>query len=208
MIKQSTVWVMILIFIAGCIVVLAQGKPHARKTAHRTHAHIKTASEQNIQEYVELLRGNMRQDKAEIMGAMMALDRSDAAKFWPIYGEYDAELTRIDNLKRDNIQEYARNYTQLADEKADELIKKAMGYQKQRAQLLEKYYDRVKESLGAITAARFAQIENQLLMIIDLQITSGLPVVSQPAVPQSAVPVVSQSAQPVVPQTAQAVVSH
>jgi hypothetical protein len=37
----------------------------------------------------------------------------------------------------------------------------------------------VKQSLGAITAARFVQIEHQLLLIIDLQIISRLPVVGK-----------------------------
>lgn len=38
-----------------------------------------------------------------------------------------------------------------------------------------KYYGRVKVSVGSIEAARFLQIEDQLLAIIDLQITSNLP---------------------------------
>jgi hypothetical protein len=44
---------------------------------------------------------------------------------------------------------------------------------------LAKTYDRIKQAIGAITAARFAQVENQLLLIIDLQIASSLPVVGQ-----------------------------
>jgi hypothetical protein len=35
----------------------------------------------------------------------------------------------------------------------------------------------MKQQLGAITAVRFAQVENQLLLLIDLKITSSLPVV-------------------------------
>ena len=63
--------------------------------------------------------------------------------------------------------------------KADELIQKAMSYRKQRSELLAKYYERVKQALGGITAARFVQVEDQLLLIIDLQIDSSLPVVGQ-----------------------------
>jgi len=33
--------------------------------------------------------------------------------------------------------------------------------------------------LGGVTAARFIQIEDQLLLIIDLQIDSSLPIVGQ-----------------------------
>jgi hypothetical protein len=67
----------------------------------------------------------------------------------------------------------------MTDEKADELIQNAVSYRKQRAELLAKYYGRVKDALGAVTAARFAQIEDQLLLIIDLQIASSLPIVGE-----------------------------
>lgn len=52
-------------------------------------------------------------------------------------------------------------------------------YQKERSELLAKTYDRVKQAVGAVTAARFVQVEHQLLLIIDLQITSSLPVVAR-----------------------------
>jgi hypothetical protein len=137
------------------------------------------AQEKNLQVYVDLLRKDVRQQKAEIMGAIMALSADDAAKFWPIYSEYDVELTRLNDQRVENIKEYARTYSQMTDEKADELIQKSLAYQKQRGELLAKTYDRVKQAVGAVTAARFAQVEHQLLLIIDLQIASSLPVVGQ-----------------------------
>ena len=133
----------------------------------------------NLQVYVDLLRKDVRQQKAEIMGAVMVLSADDAAKFWPIYSEYDVELTKLNDQRVENIKEYARTYNAMTDEKADELIRKSLAYQKQRAELLATTYDRVKQAVGAITAARFAQVEHQLLLIIDLQIVSSLPVVEQ-----------------------------
>jgi len=137
------------------------------------------ADNQNIQEYVELLRSDVRQQKAEIMGSVMQLSAGDAAKFWPLYSEYDTELTKLNDLRSANIREYTRTYGQMTDDKADELIQKAMAYDKQRSELLTKYYDRVKQSLGGITAARFVQVEHQLLLIVDLRIASELPIVGQ-----------------------------
>jgi len=137
------------------------------------------AQDKNLQAYIDLLRTNVRQQKAEIMGAVMLLSTDDAAKFWPIYAEYDAELTKLNNQRVENIKEYARNYTQMTDDKANELIQKSLAYQKQRSELFAGTYDRVKQAVGGVTAARFAQIENQLLLIIDLQIASSLPIVGQ-----------------------------
>ena len=137
----------------------------------------KTPEALNIKEYINLLREDVSAEKAKLLGAVMQFDAEDAAKFWPIYREYDSELKKIDDMKAANILEYSRSYNALTDEKADELIKTAMSYQKQRDELLGKYYEQVKQQLGAVTAARFVQVEHQLLTIIDLEIASSLPVV-------------------------------
>ena len=137
------------------------------------------AQKKNIEAYIDLLRKGVRQQKAEIMGAVMVLSADESAKFWPIYSEYDAELIKLNDQRVANINEYARAYDRMTDEKADDLIQKSLAYQKERAELLAKTYDRVKQAVGAITAARFVQVEHQLLLIIDLQIASSLPVVAQ-----------------------------
>ena len=133
----------------------------------------------NTDVYIALMRRNVRQEKAEIMGAVMLLNAQASAKFWPIYSEYDTELSKLNNQRVENIKEYALNYNQMTDEEADKLIQNAMSYRKQRAELFAKTYDKLKQALGAINAARFAQVEEQLLLIIDLQIDTALPVVGQ-----------------------------
>jgi hypothetical protein len=137
------------------------------------------AQKKNIDVYIALMRRDVRQEKAEIMGSMMVLSAEDAAKFWPIYSAYDAELTKLNDQRVENIKEYALNYDQMTDEEADKLVQKSMAYRKQRAELFANTYDKVKQALGATTAARFAQVEDQLLLLIDLQIVSRLPVVGQ-----------------------------
>jgi flagellar biosynthesis chaperone FliJ len=165
--QQKAAWILVLLLVAFPSAVLAQAGVAPN------------SDPQNIQAYIALLRSNVRQQKAEMMGAVMQLSAADAAKFWPIYDEYDKELTKLNDLRVANIQEYANTYDQMTDEKADELIQKAMAYRKQRFELLAKYYERVKQALGGITAARFLQVEDQLLLLIDLQIDSSLPVVGQ-----------------------------
>jgi len=137
------------------------------------------AQKKNVQAYIELMRRNVRQDKAEIMGSVMALNAQDAAKFWPIYSDYDTQLAKLNDQRVQNITEYTQSYNDMTDEKADGLIHKAMEFQKQRAELFAATYEKLKQALGATTAARFAQVEHQLLLIIDLQIDAALPVVGQ-----------------------------
>ncbi len=110
------------------------------------------------------------------MNEVMQLDLDQSAKFWPIYRDYDAELSKVNDLRVANIEDYSKNYNNMTDAKADELVHNAMMYQKQRAEVLAKYYEIMKQSLGSVTAARFIQVEYQLLLIIDLQIASALPI--------------------------------
>lgn len=178
--NQAAGWLSFLVIFAFPPATGPQNNAQAAKSEKQaTAASSSDAQDKNIQEYIELLRANVRQEKAQIMGAVMQLSADDAAKFWPIYAEYNTELTKINDQRVANIQEYARSYSQLTDEKADELVQNAMGYQKMRSELLAKYYDRVKQALGGITAARFLQVESQLLLIIDLQIDSSLPLVGE-----------------------------
>jgi hypothetical protein len=178
--KQTAAWILALTLLVFVPAASAQDKTQPNKTGAQTSTSPGAdAQRKNIQEYINLLRSDVQQQKAEMMGAVMQLSAADAAKFWPIYSEYDAELTKVNDLRAANIQEYARTYSAMTDAKADELIQNALVYEKQRSELLAKYYDRVKQALGAITAARFVQVEHQLLLIIDLKVASSLPIVGQ-----------------------------
>ena len=170
---------------ALCVVPLLVAYPGRAQTKSQGSENTAAASpeadarEKNLKVYIDLLRADLKQQKNEIMGAVMLLSAEDATKFWPIYSEYDTELGKLNDQRVANIKEYARTYNQMTDQKADELIQKSLTYQKQRSELLAKTYERVKQALGAITAARFAQVENQLLLLIDLQIDESLPIVGQ-----------------------------
>jgi hypothetical protein len=65
------------------------------------------AQMKNLDAYIDLLRKNAKQQK-EIMGSVMVLSAADAAKFMPIYSEYDKELTKLNDQRAENIKEYAR----------------------------------------------------------------------------------------------------
>ena len=178
--KYSAITFAVFACLASTSAVFAQDSVPAQDSVSAQAPATKGASapdaEQNINEYIDLMRKDVRSQKSAIMDTVMQLDLDQAAKFWPIYRDYDAELKKLNDLRVANIKEYAKFYNDLTDAKADELMRNAISYQQQRMELLTKYYDRVKESLGGVTAARFLQVEHQLLLIIDLQIDSSLPI--------------------------------
>jgi hypothetical protein len=131
----------------------------------------------NLRAYVELLRADVRAQKVAFITELMEFTPAEDKAFWPIYRAYDAELSVINTERVSGIEEYARNYGTVSDALADKLAIKALELEGRRTALKEKYYTRLKTALSATTAARFLQLENQLLMIIDLQIAAALPIV-------------------------------
>jgi hypothetical protein len=175
MFNKRTAGLAVIAFLLPVAASPAQDTAPPQKPPAKAAAKPVAPNAQNIDAYIKLLRKDVRSQKSAVMSEVMQLDPDEAAKFWPIYRDYDAELTKVNDLRIANIKEYSDSYNQMTDAKADELIHNAMNYQKQRAELLAKYYERMKQELGAVTAARFAQVEYQLLLVIDLQIASALP---------------------------------
>src|SRR6267378_2588068 len=79
----------------------------------------------------------------------MQFNDSDATKFWPIFQQYDAELTTIGDGRMKLIVDYARNYENLTNEQADALMSKAFELEAQRAILKKKFFDKMKAQLSA-----------------------------------------------------------
>jgi hypothetical protein len=155
----------------------AQGtKPAAAKPETKPAA-TDDSRDMNLRAYVELLRSDVRSQKVAILSEMMGFSEPEDAKFWPMYREYDAELSKINDDRVTLIQEYAKNYDQMTDAVADRIARGVLDLEGRRHALKLKYYDRFKTALSPKTAARFLQVENQLLMILDLQISAALPVV-------------------------------
>lgn len=133
--------------------------------------------EANLTAYVELLRSDVRAQKVAFLTELMEFTETEDAAFWPIYREYDFELSKLADEQVAMIKEYAANYGSVSDALADSLARKAIDIERRRNALLERYYDRVKTSLSPKTAVRFLQVEHQLLLLIDLQIAAMLPIV-------------------------------
>ena len=107
----------------------------------------------------------------------MDFTEAEDAKFWPVYREYEAELVKINDDRIALIMEYAAHYEKLTDEVADRLARGALDLEGRRNALKARYYDRFKTVVSPKTAARFLQVENQILLILDLQIAASLPIV-------------------------------
>jgi len=131
----------------------------------------------NLTAYAELLRSDVRAQKVSIITQVMDFTEAEDTAFWPIYREYDVEMSKLGDERVALIAEYAKEYEKLTDALADKLATKALDLEARRQAVKAKCFERVKTALSPRKALRFLQVEHQLLLLIDLQISASLPVV-------------------------------
>ena len=149
----------------------------AHEASEPKQASEKETTTLNLTAYAELLRSDVRAQKVAIITEVMHFTEAEDAAFWPIYREYDLEMAKLGDERVALIAEYASNYSTLTDPIAEKLASKALDLEARRQALKSKYFDRFKTALSPRTALRFLQVEHQLLLLIDLQISAALPIV-------------------------------
>jgi len=165
------------VLLAGTTLLAQSANREATQPVGLGKAQASANEDLNIRAYIQLLRTDVRKQLSEIMGQVMRLDADQAAKFWPIYREYESERTAIGDQIVSLLKNYADHYDNMTDAVADQLANQLLSIERQRNDLKKKYYERVKSGLDAITAARFLQVENQLEKLADLQMAAQLPVI-------------------------------
>jgi len=133
--------------------------------------------QRTIDQDVDLLRKDVRSQKKQIIAANLQLTDKEAEKFWPLYDQYTAELVKINDEKYAVIKEYATNYDTLTDDQAVALARKMLGVDEQVAQLRLKYLPIFGKVISGKKTALFFQLDRRLVMLIDLQLASQIPMV-------------------------------
>ena len=132
------------------------------------------AAQENLS---QMVRSDVRANAQQITTVAMELSEADAQKFWPIYREYELERSKWFDTRLAMIRSYAENYETMSDEAAAELSGAAFDVLRSRLDLYSTYYDRFAAEVGAATALRWVQVENQLQLIIDIQFAQEVPLV-------------------------------
>jgi hypothetical protein len=125
--------------------------------------------------YLEVLRSDVKAERVAIITEMMAFTDEQAEVFWPIYREMVAEGDKLTDQRIAVIKEYAENYEDMTDEIAKDLMTRVFKLREKRLSIEKKYHKKFAKALDPITAAKFYQINHELMMMIDIQISSGLP---------------------------------
>jgi hypothetical protein len=161
--KKSVIAVLILagVLLANDRVLFAQDSANS------------TVTDQDVQ----LLRKDLRSQRKQLIAANLPLTDAEAVKFWPVYDQYQADITKIGDTRFALIKEYATNYNTLTDTQAHDLVTRMIGVDESLVQLRLKYIPIVEKVLPGKKTAMFFQMDRRVALMIDLQLASMIPIV-------------------------------
>jgi len=138
-----------------------------------------TASSQSagVDQDIQLLRLDIRSKKKQLIAANLKLTDDESTKFWPVYDQYTADLVKVNNEKYALIKEYANDWGTMTDEQALSLTNRALAVDKSVSELRIRYVPIFSKVIPGKKVATFYQIERRIQAMIDLQLSSQLPLV-------------------------------
>jgi len=135
------------------------------------------------QSYFELLRQDIGTKKVALITEVMQFTDQESEVFWPLYREFDFEKSKIGDETLKLIKNYAAHFENITDEKAVELMNTSFNLQKKKLALKQDYLKKIGKVIAPARAVKFMQVMNQIEMIIDIQISSQLPLIGEPIEP-------------------------
>lgn len=175
--KNFLVITLILIACAATSSASAQNPSSATKDAVKSSS-ADGASQPNPDNFIELLRKDVRSQKKQIIAENMNLSDAEAQKFWPVYDQYAAELSRIYDTTIALLKNYAENYSSMTGEQAENYIRKRAEVEQSIMQLRLKYMPAFLKVLSGREMALFYQLDWRLGLAIDVELVQ-VPLINQ-----------------------------
>ena len=133
----------------------------------------RTISSQDL----DLLRQDLRAKRKQLIATNLRLTGAEAAKFWPVYDQYIKELVVINDKKFGLIQQYADNFGKMTDFESLLFIRNWLDSDIATTQLRQKYVPIVSKVLDGKKTATFFQLDRRIAMMLELQVSSQMPLV-------------------------------
>lgn len=169
---------MFVVLLTGNLLLQLTGL-HAQAASGQAATSASKNPQASLDSDVALLRQDIQSEKKQIIAANLELTDTEATKFWPVYDQYNAELTELGNQKYALIKEYAQGFGKLTDEQALSLTRRSLALDEELAQLRSKYVSIFNKVLPGTKTATFFQMDRRIGALIDLKLASEIPFVQE-----------------------------
>ena len=138
-----------------------------------------TATGVSVEADLALVRRDLRADKKKLIALNVPFTEAEATKFWPVYDQYAAEMSKHYDEFYALIKDYAANQKTLTDAQATTMLKRWAEIQVELTQERVKFIPIVEKVIPGRKAALFFQIDRRLYALMDLQIAAQVPLMIQ-----------------------------
>ena len=128
---------------------------------------------------IQVLRSDLRVQKTQIISDQLKLSDAESKSFWPVYRDYETELSKLNDEKVAIIKDYANSYDTMTDTQIQSLADRTFKLESRRTDLKQKYFKKISKAVSPKTAARFIQLENRLDLLLNLQIADSIPMIAK-----------------------------
>lgn len=115
------------------------------------------------------------EERRHLIAEDLPLTETEAARFWPLYERYQAELSQLLQRRRRYIEEYGSYYEEMTDEVAKKLIVESLDLEEDLLRLWRQYLPVFEKVLPAKKLARYYQIEGKIRAAVNAEIAERLP---------------------------------
>jgi uncharacterized membrane protein len=126
---------------------------------------------------IQLLRSDVQAAKKEIITDTMKFTDAESTAFWPVYRDYTHDQQLIGDERVQLVKDYAKNYDSMDDNKARDMVQQMINIEDKTLNLREDYWPKFMKALGAKRAATFYQVDNRLILMVNLQLASAIPLI-------------------------------
>ena len=122
-------------------------------------------------------RADMQSTRADLLAKNLTLTAEQAAKFWPLFDQYQKEQNVIMDEQLKGIQSYVDGYQTLDDATSLTLINAHFGRDAKMNELRQRWLGQFQQVLPTRLAVRAMQIDRRLSLLAQLELTARIPLV-------------------------------
>jgi len=136
-----------------------------------------TQEKPDDQKVVEEFKKELAATRADVMAKGLTLTSEQAAKFWPLFDQFQKEQDAVVSEQIKATDQYARDYQNLTDEGALAFVNALLDRDQKMHDLRVKWLAKFKTIIPPAMAARAIQLDRRLGNVTQVQLSQRIPLV-------------------------------
>ena len=128
---------------------------------------------------MQALQAAVRADKRGYVGSSLALSDAEAAKFWPVFDTYQAQLDAANRRRTVALVGVAGQASTISDVQARNVVKELVAADDAELKARRTLRDRVMKALPTRKAIRYLQLESKIRAAQDYDLATTIPLLKQ-----------------------------